>query len=145
MWSWGLAAATGLGKGRWISCTSGESLHGRTASYLTPSGFEVQVCCHKHLDGCYRICSCFLPVGLKDESIWSSGLPSTASQTWGSFHKKMSTVDFCGSVETLKVGTHAELQQERCFSTNLLASLARLLSKRGFGPFSCTNLIDIVN
>lgn len=92
-----------------------------------------------------RICSCFLPVGLKDESIWSSGLPSAASQTWGSFHKKMSTVDFCGSVETLKVGTHAELQQERCFSTNLLASLSRLLSKRGFGPFSCTNLIDIVN
>lgn len=61
------------------------------------------------------------------------------------FTKKMSTVDFCGSVETLKVGTHAELQQERCFSTNLLASLSRLLSKRGFGPFSCTNLIDIVN
>lgn len=61
------------------------------------------------------------------------------------FAKKMSTVDFCGSVETLKVGTHAELQQQRCFSMNLLASLARLLSKRGFGPFSCTNLIDIVN
>lgn len=103
MWSWGLAAATGLGKGRWISCTSGESPHGRTASYLTPSGFEVQVCCHKHLDGCYRICSCFLPVGLKDESIWSSGLPSTASQTWGSFRKKnehSGFLWFCRNIES---------------------------------------------
>lgn len=74
----GLAAVWRVGQQRWNTDTSKENT---VLERLNSFSLCVQVCCYEHRGYYCRVFSLLLPLGLKDDSLWSRGFASATAQT----------------------------------------------------------------